>query len=134
MWRDPYGGVEVTFTSSVPMTTAGTYRVCVSAKDVGTDIFTTVGSTLKRLRRYDDKNTSSEFCVSSKAKKIVIYFESMDKERKEPAVFRYRTSFQRSGRGHLRPKYCKKCGYEELVRSFCGGDFGMYILRSLSII
>ena len=126
LWSEPYGGIELTFDSGVPMTTVGTYEVCLTAKDYGINIFTRKGNAFKTLRLYNDKNTTSEICVSSDTKEITVNFESTDMLRTEAAVFTYRTSFKRKRRGPLLAKECKPCGQRELVKSFCNGDFGEY--------
>lgn len=106
------------------MTTLGTYQVCLTAKDYGTNIFTRKGNAFKTVRRYDDKNIESEICVISDTKEITVNLESTDMLRTETAVFTYRTSFKRKNSGPLLAKECKLCGQRELIRSFCGGDFG----------
>ena len=118
----------MTFKSGVPQGTQGTYKVCISSRNKGFDIFTRNEGNFKRLRSYDTKNITSEVCVSSQTKKVLIYVESAE-DTNNKAVFAYRTVFLGNGHGSLRPKDCKICSRQELIKSFCSGDFGKCLKR-----
>lgn len=126
LWKEPYGGVEITFQSEVPEATHGTYQVCLTAKDSGTNIFTKSRNKFRTLRRGGDRNAKSEICINSDTKEILIYLEATDNFKTKVTVFTYRTIFKRKNDGQLRPKECKPCGQQELIKSYCAGDFGKY--------
>ena len=118
-WENPYGAVQMTFKSGVPQETKGTYQVCISSKNNGFNIFT-------RNQGNDVKDFTSEVCFSSENKKMMIYVESRNGVNTNKAVFVYRTVFLGNGHGSLRQKDCRACSRQELIKSFCSGDFGKF--------
>jgi hypothetical protein len=123
-WQQPYGGVQMMFKTGVPQKTKGEYKVCISSRNNGFDIFTRNKDNFKLLRRYDAKNITSEICVSSQTKHVMIYMEAAKDVSMDKAVFTYMAMFLGNGHGSLRPKDCKTCSRQELIKSFCTGDFG----------
>ena len=127
-WENPYGAVQMTFKSGVPQETKGTYQVCISSKNNGFDIFT-------RNEGNGVKDFTSEVCFSSEKKKMIIYVESKNDVNTNKAVFVYRTVFLGNGHGSLRPKDCRVCSRQELIKSFCSGDFAVHgNVKSVSTI
>ena len=124
-WERPYGGVEITFKTGVPQKTKGIYKVCITCHSNGFDIFTRNKDEFKRLRSDNEKDVTSEICVSSETRSVVIYAEAVQNVNMDKAVFWYRTIFLGNGHGSLRSKDCKICSRQELINSFCSGDFGM---------
>ena len=112
------------FKTGVPQKTKGEYKVCISSRNNGFDIFTRNKDNFKLLRRYDAKNITSEICVSSQTKHVMIYMEAAKDVSMDKAVFTYMAMFLGNGHGSLRPKDCKTCSRQELIKSFCTGDFG----------
>ena len=129
-WEYPYGGVQVTFKSGVPLETKGTYHVCISSRNNGFDIFTRSKGNFKLLRGHNAKNKTSEICVNSKDKKVMIYLEAASDVKTKRAVFAYRTVFLGNGHGAVRQRDCRACSRQELIKSFCAGDFGKCLIKS----
>ncbi|CAB3996664.1 Hypothetical predicted protein [Paramuricea clavata] len=134
-WEQPYGGVQMMFKTGVPQKTEGEYKVCISSRNNGFDIFTRNKDNFKLLRRYDAMNITSEICVSSQTKHVMIYVESAKDVNMDKAVFTYRAMFLGNGHGSLRLKDCKTCSRQELIKSFCTGDFAVHgNVKSVSTI
>ena len=127
-WEKPYGGVEMTFKSAVPQKTGGIYKICITSHSKGFDISTRNKEEFKRLRNYEQQDVTSEICVSSQTRTVIIYVEAVQIGNLDKAVIFYRSMFVRyAGYGSLRAKDCKICSRQQLINSFCGGDFGEYV-------
>ena len=116
----------MTFKTAVPEKTKGTYQVCLTSEATGFDIFVQQNKELKLLRSHKTKNETSKICVSSQTKYIMIYIESIDNTDTKKAVFKYTTMFLGNGHGSLRPSDCRICSRQQLIKSFCAGDFGKW--------